>query len=226
MKKALILFTLSFYSLFSFAQGPNIGLQLYGIQQPDDLYTNRIEFRFVNALSVQHHFKPISLYARLGMQQDNDIQTHRNVDSFSSTSQDYIAQASESRYLEIGAQRYVNIKNSDFRALFRIGGYWAKFNAESPKTDLDGYNNFRDYTFLRTNTKGGVTTSLGLEYAIAKNIYVQAETQVMYSVRNSEDVTINPDPDSYPKSGTKNYTKRGISLSPILITIGVNLWNK
>ena len=226
MKTIIPLFVLLFCSVFSFAQGPNVSLQLYGYQQTNDLYNN-LEFRFINALSLQHHFKPISVYARVGMQQDNSTQINRNVDSFSSTSQEYTAWASESRYLEIGIQRYVNITNSDFRALFRLGGYWASFELESPPVELIGYRQ-HDYTFTRKGTKAGVSSSLGLEYAIANRIYVQVESQVVYSVRNSEVEIINTDldPDSYPKSSIESYSKKGFSFSPLLVTVGIRLWNK
>ena len=42
----------------------------------------------------------------------------------------------------------------------------------------------------------------------------------------SEEEIINSNPDTYPKSSVDNYTKRGFSFSPILITVGVSLWNK
>lgn len=228
MKNFLTLVFSLFLSTLSFSQGPNIGLQLYGYQQPDDLYTNLLEFRFINALSLQHHFKPVSIYARVGIQNTEDTRINRYVDENTSITQEYISWNSQSNYFELGAQRYVSITNSDFRALFRLGGYWAKFNAGSPERDLNGYINSQDYTYNRIGTKVGVSSSLGLEYAIAKKIYLQVESQVVYSVRKSEDEIINTnlDPDSYPKSSVDRYTNQGFNFSPILITVGVNLWNK
>lgn len=225
MKNFLTLVFSLFLSTLSFSQGPNIGLQLYGYQQPDDLYTKSLEFRFFNALSLQHHFKPISIYARVGMQNTEETRINRYVDENTSISQEYISRTSQSNYFELGAQRYVTITNSDFKGFFRLGGYWASFESESPKAELIGYGR-QDYTFTRVGTQVGVSSSLGLEYAVAKKIYVQVESQGTYTARKSVDEIIDTVPSQHPRSSINNYAKRGFSFSPILITVGVNLWNK